>query len=160
MPSFIWFPSSLAEPVNAAEIPNRISLSVTPRTVGARSIAPRTVSLADVLVLGAQFGRASEDYRLGQQPSSVESRALAGAAVLECGSRASEIPAGTLRWPRQRMISLLAAPRTLVPGSPPRAIIVSSSLDDFGGGIMGFELNDASSGGDAPGIVSQPPIQK
>jgi class 3 adenylate cyclase len=29
MPSFIWLPSSLAEPVKGAEIPNRISLSVS-----------------------------------------------------------------------------------------------------------------------------------
>ena len=33
MPSFIFWPSSLAGPVNGAEIPNRISLSVTPRTI-------------------------------------------------------------------------------------------------------------------------------
>src|SRR5215471_5322479 len=32
IPSFIFWPSSLAGPVNGAEIPNRISLSVTPRT--------------------------------------------------------------------------------------------------------------------------------
>src|SRR5450756_3239726 len=32
MPSFIFWPSSLAAPLNGAEIPNRISLSVTPRT--------------------------------------------------------------------------------------------------------------------------------
>src|SRR5215470_13873922 len=31
MPSFIWRPSSLAEPLNGAEMPNRISLSLTPR---------------------------------------------------------------------------------------------------------------------------------
>src|SRR5262245_20385759 len=33
MPSFIFWPSSLAAPLNGAEIPNRISLSVTPRKV-------------------------------------------------------------------------------------------------------------------------------
>ena len=32
MPSFIWRPSSRAEPEKGATIPNRISLSVTPRT--------------------------------------------------------------------------------------------------------------------------------
>src|ERR1019366_8839127 len=32
MPIFIFWPSSLAAPLNGAEIPNRISLSVTPRT--------------------------------------------------------------------------------------------------------------------------------
>src|ERR1039457_6041811 len=32
MPRFIFWPSSLAAPLNGAEIPNRISLSVTPRT--------------------------------------------------------------------------------------------------------------------------------
>src|SRR5450759_5393592 len=31
MPIFIFWPSSLAAPLNGAEIPNRISLSVTPR---------------------------------------------------------------------------------------------------------------------------------
>src|SRR5215831_16738651 len=33
MPSLIFWPSSLAAPLNGAEIPNRISLSVTPRKV-------------------------------------------------------------------------------------------------------------------------------
>src|SRR6516225_10205881 len=32
MPSFIFWPSSLAAPLKGAEIPNRISLSVIPRT--------------------------------------------------------------------------------------------------------------------------------
>src|SRR5262249_59560349 len=47
MPGFIWLPSSLAEPVKAAEIPSRISLSVTPRMVGARSVALRTAATRD-----------------------------------------------------------------------------------------------------------------
>src|SRR5215831_7116195 len=34
MPSFICRPNSLAEPLNGAAIPNRISVSVTPRTAG------------------------------------------------------------------------------------------------------------------------------
>src|SRR2546423_13019690 len=33
-PSFICRPSSLAEPLNGAAMPNTISVSVTPRTVG------------------------------------------------------------------------------------------------------------------------------
>jgi len=33
MPRFIFWPSSLVGPLNAAEIPNRISLAVTPRNV-------------------------------------------------------------------------------------------------------------------------------
>src|SRR5262245_20978840 len=33
MPSLIFWPSPLAAPLNGAEIPNRISLSVTPRNV-------------------------------------------------------------------------------------------------------------------------------
>src|SRR6478735_9616183 len=37
MPSYIWRPSSLAEPENGATIPKRISLSVTPRTLDAAS---------------------------------------------------------------------------------------------------------------------------
>ena len=37
MPSFIWRPSSLAEPENGATMPKRISLSVTPRTLAAGS---------------------------------------------------------------------------------------------------------------------------
>jgi len=37
---FIDWPSSLAGPVNGAEIPNRISLSVIPRTVRAGSFVP------------------------------------------------------------------------------------------------------------------------
>jgi hypothetical protein len=41
IPTFIWLPSSLAEPVNGAEIPSRISLSVTPRVVEALSVALR-----------------------------------------------------------------------------------------------------------------------
>ena len=51
--------SPLAGPVNGAEIPNRISLSVTPRTVGAGSLAPPTVarragaSFADCATVGA-----------------------------------------------------------------------------------------------------------
>src|SRR5262245_26408692 len=33
IPSFIFWPSSLAAPLNGAEMPNRISLSLTPRKV-------------------------------------------------------------------------------------------------------------------------------
>ena len=42
MPSRIWLPSSLAAPVNGAEMPNRTSLSVTPRMAGALAFAPPT----------------------------------------------------------------------------------------------------------------------
>jgi hypothetical protein len=51
-------PSSLSEPVNAAEIPNRISLSVTPRIVGARSLASRTDAARAV---SSPMGRGSVD---------------------------------------------------------------------------------------------------
>jgi hypothetical protein len=44
MPSLMFWPSSLAGPLNGAEIPNRISLSVTPRTFGAGSVAGPTVA--------------------------------------------------------------------------------------------------------------------
>src|SRR5438552_14768277 len=55
----MFWPSSLAGPVNGAEIPNRISLSVIPRTVGAGSLAPPTAarrpgaSLAGCATVGA-----------------------------------------------------------------------------------------------------------
>ena len=42
MPSRIWLPSSLAAPVNGAEMPNRTTLSVTPRMAGALSFDPPT----------------------------------------------------------------------------------------------------------------------
>src|SRR5215831_3683106 len=42
MPIFICWPSSLAGPVNGAEMPKRISLSLTPRMAGAASTALRT----------------------------------------------------------------------------------------------------------------------
>ena len=42
MPSRIWLPSSLAAPVNGAEMPNRTSLLVTPRMLGVLSFAPPT----------------------------------------------------------------------------------------------------------------------
>jgi hypothetical protein len=58
MPSFIWLPSSLAEPVKGAEIPNRISLSVTPRMDGARSLASRTDAARAV---SSPMGRGSVD---------------------------------------------------------------------------------------------------
>src|SRR5258708_6050453 len=45
MPSFIWLPSSLAAPVNGAEIPNRTSLLVTPRTVVAPPLGASTVAI-------------------------------------------------------------------------------------------------------------------
>ena len=50
MPCFICWPSSLAGPVNGAEIPNRISLSVMPRT--ALLTVPTIVSSPNGLVVG------------------------------------------------------------------------------------------------------------
>src|SRR5262249_3103161 len=67
MPSFIWFPSSLAEPVKAAEIPSRISLSVTPRMVGARSPASRTTAARAV---SSPMGRGSVDAVGGERRAS------------------------------------------------------------------------------------------
>jgi hypothetical protein len=65
MPSFIFWPSSLAGPVKGAEIPKRISLAVTPRTAEAGSLAPPTVatcagaSLACCATGGASGGPAA-----------------------------------------------------------------------------------------------------
>src|SRR5580700_7165672 len=52
MPSRIWLPSSLAAPVNGAEIPSRTSVSVTPRTIGALSFAVPT----DAMRAGTPLG--------------------------------------------------------------------------------------------------------
>ena len=52
MPSRIWLPSSLAAPVNGAEIPNRTSLLVTPRMLGALSFAPPTDATRAGTLLG------------------------------------------------------------------------------------------------------------
>src|SRR6516225_1926197 len=43
-PSFIFWPSSLAAPLNGAEIPNRISFSVTPRTATSLAFSSGTAS--------------------------------------------------------------------------------------------------------------------
>ena len=62
-------------------------------------------------------------------------------------------------WPANDF-AVRAPPVARVPGSPSRAVVVSSSLEGFGGGIMGLELNDASSGGGVFETVSQPAAQK
>src|SRR5215831_10556479 len=54
IPSFIWRPSSLAEPENGATIPKRISRSVTPRTFEAepRGAAGATPGVTAATVAG------------------------------------------------------------------------------------------------------------
>src|SRR5450631_1070100 len=61
MPSFIWRPSSLAEPENGAAIPNRISRSVTPRTgepaaTGSGAVGAVAAAAEDGAVTAATLG--------------------------------------------------------------------------------------------------------
>src|SRR4249919_110859 len=61
MPLFIFWPSSLVGPLNAAEIPNRISLVVTPRTVlrGSCGLGESDAGCAGAVADGAAPGAAA-----------------------------------------------------------------------------------------------------
>ena len=66
MPRCIFWPSSLVGPLNAAEIPNRISLSVTPRTV-----------------LGGSCGESDACWPLAEDcPTEVAAGGVTGAAAI------------------------------------------------------------------------------
>src|ERR1700722_4338209 len=81
MPSFIWLPSSLAAPVNGAEMPNRISLSVTPRMGEVSSfVAPTDATIAGAALVGCGAAEA-----IGR--SAVAGAALVGCAAIEAIGR-------------------------------------------------------------------------
>src|SRR5580698_7419078 len=94
MPSFIWLPSSLAAPLNGAEIPKRISVSVTPRMEGALALGASIVATrggATLVGCGAAdaIGRpAGDDAAEGGcgAADAIERPAAAGAALVGCGA--------------------------------------------------------------------------
>ena len=92
MPSFIWLPSSLAAPLNGAEIPNRISLSVTPRMVGPLALGASILATragATLVGCGAAdaIGRPSDGAPLvGCGDADVGRPAAGSAALVGCGA--------------------------------------------------------------------------
>src|SRR5580692_6737495 len=94
MPSFIWLPSSLAAPLNGAEIPKRISLSVTPRMLGELALGASIVATrggatlvgcgaADAAGRPAVAGAAEGGCGAAD---AIERPAAAGAALAGCGA--------------------------------------------------------------------------
>src|SRR5689334_12466876 len=61
MPSFMFWPSSLAGPLNGADMPNRTSVSVTPRTRAAGSLPPVLATRAGALLAGSAVGAVAGD---------------------------------------------------------------------------------------------------
>src|SRR6266436_3935761 len=82
MPSFIWRPSSLADPENGAETPNRISVSVIPR--------------AAAMLVAADIGgsRPVADWAEGRVATARSGTGGAAAGGGTCGSVAARADGG------------------------------------------------------------------
>src|SRR5215472_11788361 len=84
MPSFICRPSSRAEPLNGAAMPKRISLSVTPRTLG-----PGVAAMAGAGAAGkAAGGIAAAIDVVGSGAGGAAGTAGAATAVAGCAAAA------------------------------------------------------------------------